>query len=48
MDPANYVVGEGELTRSTDSGAVETAVDVVTTAMLRPALMEPYRASADA
>ncbi len=48
MDPANYVVGEGELTRSTDSGAAGTADEAVAIATFHPVLVRPHRASADA
>ena len=48
VSPANYVVGEGELTGPTDSGAAETAGEAVAAAMLRPMLLWSCRASADA
>jgi hypothetical protein len=41
VNPANYVVGEGELTGFTDSGAAVSAIDAVTVAILRPALARP-------
>ena len=48
MNPANYVVGEGELTGFTDPGAAVSVIDAVTVAILHPALAWPQRASADA
>jgi len=37
VNPANYVVGEGELTGFTDPGAAVSVIDAVTVAILRPA-----------
>ena len=48
VNPANYVVGEGELTGFTDPGAAASAIEDVTVAILRPASARPQRASADA
>lgn len=48
VNPANYVVGEGELTGSTDSGAAGTTDEAVTTATFRPVFVRQYRALADA
>jgi hypothetical protein len=41
VNPANYVVGEGELTGFTDSGAAVSTIDALTVAILRPALARP-------
>jgi len=41
VNPANYVVGEGELTGFTDSGAAASVIEAVTVAILRPALARP-------
>ena len=48
MSPANYVVGEGELTGPTDSGAAEIAGEAVAAAISRPTSLRSFRASADA
>ena len=47
-NPANYVVGEGELTGFTDSGATVSVIEAVTVAILRPTVARLGWASADA
>lgn len=48
VSPANYVVGEGELTGPTDSDTAQAAVEAATIAVFRPVVVLRCRASADA